>query len=53
MGFLVLLPEEEWQKLRDEHWCRSVEFNFLLERIEQLRAELVRWEHSLLRKVEE
>ena len=52
-GNAMFLPEEEWEGLYGEYWCRSVEFNFLLERIAEIRAELIRWEHALLRKVEE
>ena len=52
-GNAMFLPEEEWDRLYAEYWCRSVEFNFLLERIAEIRAELIRWEHALLRKVGE
>ena len=52
-GNAMFLSEEEWDDLYGKYWSRSVELNFLLERIAELRAELVRWEHALLRKVGE
>ncbi len=48
------MSEGEWAALRNRLWSRSsVAYDVLIERVEHLRMEVTRWEHTLLHRLEE
>ena len=52
-GSPMILPEEEGERLYAKYWHESVELNYILTNIVELRLALESAEHTLLRKVGE
>ena len=49
-----VMTDEEWAVMRNDLWSRSsVVYDVIVERIEHLRNEVARWEHTLLHRLEE
>ncbi len=50
----MVMSETEWSELREQMLSSSnVAIGVVYERIEHLRAELDRWEHTVMRRLEE
>jgi hypothetical protein len=48
------MSEEEWVVLRNRLWARSsMAYDVIVERVEHLRMEVTRWEHTLLHRLGE